>query len=369
MSLQGHVVRFHAGLHLVTLDERSGEVMRSQTFLTWQPETSRQVAQALRDAGEGRLLIIVGLPEFTMYLGRKVTRQLASLGSIFAERLAKDEAWCMAAWKGWGVAGEGLTIIHHSQGEYTRQASPISLRLIIPRRQHPRCTWHAAPGMEERAAFCSTYDGYGAFCSCHEPPWSPRPASPVPYAAREVIPVAVVTARRLPRLVRLLGQLWASPGGLDTPVTIFVDGHIPEARSLAALLRVPLVEHQNSGTPGTSQRVNEHVRFTLEKVFHLHPEADLAIILEDDLVLAADFIPYFHQTAGLLKSDPYLFFVNAFNYNSYPHTAQDPRRLYRAHGIPGYGWMTTRKAAAEMLAGWVPLNQVSNTSKITNAAR
>ena len=41
------------------------------------------------------------------------------------------------------------------------------------------CAWHAAPGMEEHAAFCRTYDGYGAFCSCHEPPWSPRPASPV----------------------------------------------------------------------------------------------------------------------------------------------------------------------------------------------
>ncbi|XP_045116727.1 protein O-linked-mannose beta-1,2-N-acetylglucosaminyltransferase 1-like [Portunus trituberculatus] len=356
-SIQGQVVRFHAGLHLVTLDERSGAVMRSQTFLTWQPESSRQVAQALRDAGEGRLLLLVGLPEFTMYLGHKVTRQLASFGSVFAERLAKDEAWCMAAWKGKGVAGEGLTIIPHSHGSPSRQASPVSLRLIIPRRRRQRCTWHAAPGMEEHATFCRTYDGYGAFCSCHEPPWSPRHASPVPYAAQEVIPVAVVTARRLSRVVRQLGQLWASPGGLDTPVTIFVDGHSPEARSLAALLRVPLVEHQNPATPGTSQRVNEHVRFTLEKVFQLHPEADLAIILEDDLVLAADFIPYFQQTAALLKSDPYLFFVNAFNYNSYPHTAQDPRRLYRAHGIPGYGWMITRKAAAEMLAGWVPLNQ------------
>ena len=55
------MVRFHAGLHLVTLDERSGDVMRSQTFLTWQPETSRQVRHALRDAGEGRLLLLVGL--------------------------------------------------------------------------------------------------------------------------------------------------------------------------------------------------------------------------------------------------------------------------------------------------------------------
>lgn len=70
-----------------------------------------------------------------MYMGDKVTRQLASLGSVFAERLAKDEAWCMAAWKGRGVAGEALTTTRHSRSHPSRQASPVSLRLIIPRRQ------------------------------------------------------------------------------------------------------------------------------------------------------------------------------------------------------------------------------------------
>ena len=77
----------------------------------------------------------------------------------------------------------------------------------------------------------------------------------MPYAAREVIPVAVVTARRLPRVLQQLAQLWASPGGLHTPVTIFVDGHSLEARSLAVLLKVPLVEHHNPATPGQRSEV------------------------------------------------------------------------------------------------------------------
>lgn len=55
------MARLHAGLHLVTLSERTGEVMRTETFLTWQPEASRQVGQALRDVGEGRLLVLVGV--------------------------------------------------------------------------------------------------------------------------------------------------------------------------------------------------------------------------------------------------------------------------------------------------------------------
>ncbi|XP_050715411.1 protein O-linked-mannose beta-1,2-N-acetylglucosaminyltransferase 1-like isoform X2 [Eriocheir sinensis] len=328
--------------------------MRTETFLTWQPEASRQVGQALRDVGEGRLLVLVGVPDFTKFLGPEVARQLASLGSVFAERLAKDEAWCMVAWKGAGVSSEVLTTIHHEDGSSTKQGSPITLHLLLPLRPEPRCGWHAAPGMEQHAAFCRAFDGYGAFCSCHEPPWSPRPASPVPYALREVIPVAVVTARRLPRVLRQLAQLWASPGGLHTPVSIFVDGHSPEARRLAALLGVPLTEHHNDDQPGSTRRVNAHVKSVLQKVFQQHPAADKAIILEDDLDLAPDLIPFFQQTAPLLTADPRLFCVNAFNRNAFPHTAHDPARLYRVHGAPGLGWMVRRRVANEMVQQWAP---------------
>ncbi|KAG7178114.1 O-linked-mannose beta-1-2-N-acetylglucosaminyltransferase 1-like 9 [Homarus americanus] len=171
--------------------------------------------------------------------------------------------------------------------------------------------------------------------------------------------MTLLSAHRLPHVLRQVGQAWASPGGTNTPITIYVDGHNPEARALGALLNVPVVEHDNPVPLGSSARVNEHIKFAVREVFEGHPTANLAIILEDDLDLAPDFIPYFHQTAPLLTSDPYLMFVNAFNYNSYAHTAYDPRRLYRAHGIPGYGWMTTRQGAAEMLANWVPVNQTN----------
>ncbi|KAK7075877.1 hypothetical protein SK128_016409 [Halocaridina rubra] len=66
---------------------------------------------------------------------------------------------------------------------------------------------------------------------------------------------------------------------------------------------------------------------------------------------------YFHQAAKLLKVDAKALFVNAFNYNSYAHTVQDSKKLYRAQGIPGYGWMTSRRGAGEMLKNWVNANQ------------
>ncbi|XP_071542894.1 protein O-linked-mannose beta-1,2-N-acetylglucosaminyltransferase 1-like [Panulirus ornatus] len=361
LEWEGKTVRLHAGVHLLTLHERSGKVMRAATYLTWQPENNRQLSQALQDARDGRLLLLLATPEFTKFLGQQVVEQLLALGSHFVNRLAMDEAWCLVANKGERVLHEVLVTTHHSQGLEASGAPPASLQLMVPLTQERRCGWYERAGMEERAIFCETYDGYGNFCSCHhgdDPPWSPLPSHNIfEYQVEEVIPVAIATAHRLPHVLRQVGQLWSSPGGTLTPITIFVDGRNPEARALATLLNLPVVEHHNPAPLGSSARINEHIKFSLMKVFEVYPEANLAIILEDDLQLAPDIIPYFHQTAPLLKSDPYVFFVNAFNYNSYGHTAHDPRKLYRAHGFPAYGWMTTRQGATEMLANWVPINQ------------
>nr|XP_045596270.1 protein O-linked-mannose beta-1,2-N-acetylglucosaminyltransferase 1-like [Procambarus clarkii] len=179
----------------------------------------------------------------------------------------------------------------------------------------------------------------------------------VEYEMKEVIPVAIVTARRLPHVLRQVGQVWASPGGTNTPITIFVDGHNPEAQALAALLHLPLVQHYAAVPRGSTNRISYHVRFVLTKVFELYPEVDKAIILEDDLDLSPDFIPYFHQTAQLLTLDPKLLCVSAYYSNAFNHTALDPTRLYRVHGAPAYGWMVRRKVANEMINNWVPMNK------------
>ncbi|KAK4317563.1 hypothetical protein Pmani_011367 [Petrolisthes manimaculis] len=348
-------LRLHAGVHLLTLHQWTGRVLRTANFLTWQPETSRQLAAALRDAGHGRLLLLLASPEFTMYLSDEVVQHLSTLGSHFARVLARDEAWCVVAWQGEGLVHETLTTAHHYLA--SGDAPPTSLHFVIPRKREPQCDWYRLEDLKQRVSFCQTYDGYGDFCSCHQLPWSPRPPRHS-LMEGEVIPVAIATACRLPLVLRQVDQLRAGPRGDTTPITIFVDGACPEAAALADLLQITVSFNTKNPAPrGTTHRVNQHIRYTLKKVFEFYPETNFSIILEDDLHLAPDFISYFHQTAPLLRKDPFLFFVNAFNYNSYTHTAHDPSRLYRAHGIPGYGWMTSRSAAQEMLAGWAPLNQ------------
>ncbi|XP_045596267.2 protein O-linked-mannose beta-1,2-N-acetylglucosaminyltransferase 1-like [Procambarus clarkii] len=350
------------GLHLVTLHPATGRVMAAHSYMTWQPALHKAFLEGLNDIQNGRLLVILGAPDFTSFLGEATIRVLEEMGALYIDRLAYKDAWCLLVHKGGGVLLEALTTTFlppHSLNELVLDnnftmldVTPLTLHASIPRKAGGGCGWYGVAGLQERAAFCDTYDGYGDFCTCHHPPWSPLPQHPVEYEMKEVIPVAIVTARRLPHVLRQVGQVWASPGGTNTPITIFVDGHNPEAQALAALLHLPLVQHHNPAYKGSLTRISSHMKLVLSRVFEQHPKADKAIILEDDLELAPDIIPYFHQAAQLLTSDPKLFCVGAYNHNAFSHTALDPTRLYRVHGVPGCGWMVRRHVAQQMINKW-----------------
>ncbi|XP_071518841.1 protein O-linked-mannose beta-1,2-N-acetylglucosaminyltransferase 1-like [Panulirus ornatus] len=353
-------VRLHAGIHLITLHQVTGQVMAANSYMTWQTGTDRQLLEDFQHIQDGRLLVILGAPDFTTFLEETtITWLMTELGGLYIDSLAYKDVWCLVVHKGGRVVLEALTTSLPGRDMEKLEVSPLQVQTTVPRGEEQRCGWHGRAGMEERATFCDTYEGYGNFCSCHydDLPWSPLPHNILEYQVQEVIPVAIVTAHRLPHVLRQVSQLWSSPGGTITPITIFVDGHSPEARALASLLNLPVVEHHNPAPLGRTSRISSHVKSVLSRVFEQYLEADKAIILEDDLDLSVDFIPYFHQTATLLTSDPMLVCVNAYNYNAFSHTALDPTRLYRFHGIPAYGWMVRREVAKEMVQKWAPLNE------------
>ncbi|CAL4213452.1 unnamed protein product, partial [Meganyctiphanes norvegica] len=220
-----------------------------------------------------------------------------------------------------------------------------------------QCKWYQHRNLSERGNFCDKYGGYGAFCSC-EKPWIPRINDHGSgFEIKEVIPIALVTATRISNILRVISFLHNMPGGIDTPVVVFVDdSHNAEAEALGNLLNVTIVFRQQPQLRETSghmdHRMNIHMKFTLEQIFLRFPESDKIILLEDDLDLAPDMLQYFHQTAPLIDGDPSLMCVNAYNFNSFPHTAKDSTRLYRVYGWPAYGWMVSRKWAHKLIKHW-----------------
>ena len=79
------------------------------------------------------------------------------------------------------------------------------------------------------------------------------------------------------------------------------------------------------------------------------------IIVEDDLEFAEDFFEYFEATLPILRSDPTLWCVSAWNDNGKRGLIDEtkPELLYRTDFFGGLGWMMTRELwMNELSAKW-----------------
>ena len=76
------------------------------------------------------------------------------------------------------------------------------------------------------------------------------------------------------------------------------------------------------------------------------------LLFLDDLDIAPDFFDYFRATLPLLRSDPSLFCVSAWNDNGRQELASDNSALYRTDFFPGLGWMLTREFWNEIKGKW-----------------
>ncbi|XP_063882974.1 protein O-linked-mannose beta-1,2-N-acetylglucosaminyltransferase 1-like [Scylla paramamosain] len=330
-------------------------MMQVRQFITWQPTGHRMLAEAVKALQEGRLVLVLGAPDYLSWLNAEGTNALKSLGARLGLRAVKEEAWVLLARKGHGALFETLITAKN----YTSKiVSPLTFSVSLPRYPERHCPWYQDPEFAAQLEFCETFEGYGEMCDCQRPVHLNRIASPH-LSLEEVIPVVLITASRFPRVAQQVRTLWENPGGGQTPLMMLVDGAHPEAEALGRLLNITVVTHRNPATPGTKERVNEHVRFSLQTVFNFFPDVDKVIFVEDDLVLANDFISYFQQTSLLLSVDQSILCVNAYNYNAFPHTASDPHRIYRVQSYPYYGWMTRRSTATRMLSRWPPHHQVT----------
>lgn len=72
----------------------------------------------------------------------------------------------------------------------------------------------------------------------------------------------------------------------------------------------------------------------LERAFTRESHSHV-ILLEDDLLVAPDFLSLFASTAWLLEEDPTLWCVSAWNDNGHKRFVKDEERLFRTDYFPG----------------------------------
>lgn len=139
----------------------------------------------------------------------------------------------------------------------------------------------------------------------------------------------------------MLNSLLSANGVQKSMITIYIDGMFREPYELGKLFDLRIVQHKPIGR--ANGRISQHYYFSLNELFNYYSTSDFAIIFEEDLIVSPDVFSYFSQTKHLLQEDPSLYCISAWNDNSYTHSSSDEKLCYRVEGMPGLGWLLTRK--------------------------
>ncbi|KAF7226519.1 alpha-1,3-mannosyl-glycoprotein 2-beta-N-acetylglucosaminyltransferase a [Nothobranchius furzeri] len=198
----------------------------------------------------------------------------------------------------------------------------------------------------------------------HRPLWEQKRGPTVKAPSQPVIPILVIACNRV-TIRRCLDKLLEHRPSTELhPIVVSQDcGHAETAEVIRSYgdkithLKQPdlsdiAVQPEHKKFQGY-YKISRHYHWALSQVFQ-NISYSSVVIVEDDLEVAPDFFEYFRSLLPLLKSDPNLWCVSAWNDNGRDGFV-DPGKaelLYRTDFFPGLGWMILRELWEELEPKW-----------------
>ena len=315
-------------------------------FDTYLAGASQGFVDFIDSVHDGRIVVISTKDDFTSSLTEKAKSVIKELGSDHVDEIKYRGAWAFIGQKPGG--GDSITPVDVFENPGMLGMFPNDIEhssVVMLSSNHDRfdqCKWATGKEGELRKKFCSKYEGYGALCRCDSDVELPIVATPLENNRLENTPIAVMTGNRAKYLYKSVSYLLKAKGASRANVIVMCDGFHEEVKDVAELLGVQFFFHDSKGEK--NGRICYHYEKSLGALFDkLYPKAPHAIIMEEDLQVAPDFLSYFSQTLPILEADESVYCISAWNDQCYKHSCQDPQMLYRIQTMPGLGWLLTRK--------------------------
>jgi beta-1,2-N-acetylglucosaminyltransferase len=337
------------GFNVVILDQETLEPTRLSHLDTYTFD-STDLELMLESLHAHEIVIAVIADDASKKLGQSARDLLNKLGSGHIQNLRFRDVWYFVGQK--GIDGftqlEQLSFAAFDGG----WPKPLTTKFCVPKIVPTSQIMIEPEGRrnDQRRQFCTKFEGYIDFCN---PANVDDELKAIEVASKDLkghgifdLPVVIVPGMNHNAFVHTLQTTLMQPGIKLHNVAVFWDEKLPEYGELAAMFGF------NNHTLDSSVSYSEQMIKAIKLSRVLYPTAEHVMVIEEDLLLAPDFMPFMAQCLGVVKSDPFLAGASAWNINGFEDASGNETLVYRVQELPGLGFLMKSEILDILVNAW-----------------